>query len=148
MSAQRTMHNFRLRSPFPKLVLAMALLVLLCIAIPVAILWLGPRPLRTHSDTVVYVLKQRNIDYTQLELSQNFEERNSFDNYRATVTVLLPDGTNRHGWIGCENRDQQCFLELRSLGIVGVALPELQPVTAAPAWLSSTRRWLRERGIQ
>lgn len=128
--------------------LALVLLVLLCIGIPVAILLFGPQALRTHSDSVSSVLKQRGIRYTQLQLEQSYEERNTFDNYRATVTVRLPDGGTSHGWVGCENREQQCFLELRSLGIVGVALPELQPATAAPAWLRWPRQFLRERGIE
>jgi len=41
--------------------------------------------------------------------------------------------------VSCEHHDRDCFLELRSAGIVGQRLPDITPRRALP-WLSMLRR--------
>ncbi len=104
------------------------------------------RPLHTHEDTVAYMLERRKVAYTRIVLTQSYEESVDFDTYRARVQVVTAAGRVANGWIGCEDRDRVCFLELREVGIRGEALPELQPKTW-PAWIDWLLLPLRERGL-
>ena len=112
--------------------MALATMLLFCLGAGVA-LSSSARPLRTHADTVAYILERRGIDYRNIVFNQSYEESVEFDFFRAQVQVHLPDGSVANGWIGCENRDRSCFLELRSVGIVGVLLPDIG-LTQEPAW--------------
>lgn len=100
--------------------------------------WLQP-VFRTHDESVRHVLQQRGVAFRGLGFTQSYEEYQTLRVYSASITVELVDGRQVHGWIGCENRDRDCFLELRAVGIVGQRLPDITPRRALP-WLGALRR--------
>lgn len=113
----------------------------LCVVAALLVAWVErPRSLRTHKDTVIHVLEQRGIAYREVTFTQSYEDSVELDFFRAAVQVHLPDGRIAQGWIGCEDRDSICFLELRSIGIVGVSLPEITREERWP-WLEWLRRY-------
>ncbi|HWQ15281.1 MAG TPA: hypothetical protein VNL77_20950 [Roseiflexaceae bacterium] len=121
-------------------------LALLC-ALPVAALLARPRAARTHAENIAGALARRGVVYEQIVLSQSYEESVEFDFYRAQVQVHMPGGQVVSGWIGCEDRDRICFLELRGLGVRGERLPDLARDPPWP-WLTWVRGALREAGIE
>jgi hypothetical protein len=121
-------------------------LALLCIVgLVVAGVRLSRTP-RTHVENVRATLERRALAYQDIALSQNYEESVDFDFFRAQVQVRMRDGRLVNGWLGCENRDSQCFLELRGLGIVGERMPELARDPPWP-WLAWLRSELRDLGV-
>ena len=120
-----------------------------CIAALAAYLRLPP-PLYTHHDTIAFTLARHEIRYADIAFEQTFEERQNVRVFSAGVRVRLRDGRIAHGWIGCENRESDCFLELRSLGIRGERLPPLTPRPAIP-WLLQAEQVLnrmREQALR
>jgi hypothetical protein len=120
-----------------------AALALLCV-IAGAFVWSRPRIPRTHHQNVRAALERRAIVYRGVELSQTYEESVEFDTYRAQVLVVMPDGRRVNGWLGCEDRDRVCFLELRGVGIVGERLPDISNAPPWPwvAWIEDALRRL------
>ena len=117
---------------------ALVSVVLLGVTVLTAV-WLLQPVFHTHDESVRHILRQRGVEFRELSFSQSYEEYQTLRVYNASVTVVLGDGRRVHGWIGCENRDRDCFLELRSAGIVGQRLPDITPRRALP-WLSLLRR--------
>lgn len=103
-----------------------------------------PPSFRNHRDTIAYTLQRRGIAFRNIAFQQSFEERNNLLYYRASVQVVRPDGSIVYGWIGCENRDSECVLDLRGLNIRGQSLPELTPAVRMPGWYVWAERTLRE----
>lgn len=117
-----------------------------CLALPIAALLLVPPAPRTHAESIASVLAKRGVSYERISFVQNYEESNELDFYRAQVLVSTPDGKLVSGWIGCEDRDSICFLELRGLGVTGERLPELASEPLFP-WLGWARDALRRAGL-
>jgi hypothetical protein len=127
-----------------RLALALAGLVALCALGAAASLAGAPRTFRSHEETVADALRRRQIAYTEIRFEQSFEESHNWEFYRASIQVVLPDQQIAYGYIGCENRDSECFLDVRSLGIRGLALPELTRASPPPwtAWQDRAARYL------
>jgi hypothetical protein len=125
------------------LVVLPAALALMCVVAAVFV-WSRPRIPRTHDQNVRAALERRAIVYRGIELSQTYEESVDFDTYRAQVLVFMPDGRHVSGWLGCEERDRVCFLELRGIGIVGERLPDISDAPPWPweTWIASVLRRL------
>lgn len=119
---------------------------LLCVALPLAALLVLPRAPRTHRDNVADALARRGVAYQEIVFVQSYEESVELDFYRAQVLVRTADGRTASGWIGCEDRDTICFLELRDLGVVGERLPDLAREPLWP-WLAWAESALRRAGI-
>ena len=92
----------------------------------------------THDDVIRYILETHDIRYRSLSYEQSFEESINLRSYSAAVRVQLLDGRVANGWIGCEDGERQCFLELRSIGIAAQRLPDINGGREWPL-----RRWLR-----
>jgi hypothetical protein len=103
----------------------------------------APRVFRTHRDTVADALERRGIQYTEILFVQSIEDRNNLLFYHANVRVFLPDGGVVNGWIGCEERDSGCLLDLDPLDIKGAPLPELTPARPYP-WIASIERMVED----
>lgn len=123
-----------------RLVALPAALALSCLLAVFAVLLVAPRAPRTHRDNVAAALARHGVAHGEISFVQSFEESAELDTYRAQVRVRTPNGALASGWIGCEERDRVCFLELRSLGIRGERLPDLAGDPLAP-W----RLWLEAR---
>lgn len=121
-------------------------LMLLCIVGLVVFAARTPRTPRTHHDNIRAALERHAVSYQEVMLSQSYEDSVELDFFRAHVQVRMRDGRLVNGWLGCEDRDSQCFLELRGAGIVGERLPELGRDPPWP-WLAWVRGALREIGI-
>jgi hypothetical protein len=124
-------------------VLTLSALTLGCVGTAFLMLASRPPALYNHRDTIAYTLARHEIRFAAITFEQSFEERQNFDNFSASVQVTLRDGRVAHGWIGCEDGDNQCFLELRSIGIRGVRLPSLTQRPQWP-WLAHIERGLRQ----
>ncbi|MFO7170258.1 MAG: hypothetical protein DIU80_019710 [Chloroflexota bacterium] len=120
-------------------------LVLICIAGAVVGMGVRRAP-RTHAENIRAALDRHGVAYQSVELSQSFEDSIELDFFRAHVKVRLRDGRVVNGWLGCEDRNSQCFLELRGAGIVGERLPELARDPPWP-WLIWVRSALRRIGV-
>jgi hypothetical protein len=129
-----------------KLAALPAALALLCVAGLVILVWRAPRPPRTHADNIRAALARHSVAYQEVILSQSYEDSVELDFFRAHVQIKLRDGRVVSGWLGCEDRNSQCFLELRGAGIVGERLPELGRDPPWP-WLVWVRTALRDLGI-
>ncbi|MCL6541592.1 MAG: hypothetical protein K6T87_13600 [Roseiflexus sp.] len=120
-------------------------LIFLLIATPA----LDRRPLtvRTHKDAIAYALHQRGVRYQEITFAQTWEESINLRVFNAAVQVRLADGQTAHGWIGCEQGEEVCFLVLRSVGITGERLPDIRrsPRSAWRDWLDRVAAWLREQ---
>ncbi|GAB4109963.1 MAG: hypothetical protein Fur005_19070 [Roseiflexaceae bacterium] len=121
-------------------VLLLAGSLVLCSGLALALLLTTPRRFLSHRETVAYVLEQQQIGYQQISFTQTIEERSNFDLFSASVRVVLSDGSIAEGAIGCEERDRRCLIDLHSLGLRGVRLPELSRRTPLPAWLAWAER--------
>lgn len=119
-------------------------LVLLCAGTIAVVRATTPPNFRSHRDTIAYALEMRRIAFADIQFRQSFEENNNLLFYQAGVQVMRPDGSIIHGWIGCENGDNQCFLDLRGLDIHGLPLPDLTPAASMPGWFVWAERTLRE----
>jgi hypothetical protein len=119
-------------------------LVLLCASAAALIRATTPPSFRNHRDTIAYALERRGIAFTDIQFRQSFEESNNLLFYQAGIQVVQPDGSIANGWIGCENGERECFLDLRALNIHGLPLPDLTPATQMPGWFIWAERTLRE----
>lgn len=115
----------------------MAASALLCLMIAIAVQYIRSPEIRTHRDAIAATLRQHGIPYREITFSQTWEESVNLRVFNAAVQVRLADGRTLHGWIGCEQGDQVCFLVLRGAGINGVRLPDIT-VRRRPAW----QRWI------
>jgi hypothetical protein len=121
------------------------MLVLLC-GTSAGLLLSAPRAPRTHRENIAAVLARHGVAFQSITFTQSFEESSELDFYRAQVQVYASDGSVASGWIGCEDRDRVCFLELRALGIVGERLPDLADDPFAP-WLARAQAELKRLGL-
>jgi hypothetical protein len=85
---------------------------------------------------VAFVLQQHGVAYQTLSFRQSYEESTDLESFSAGVRVVLADGSLANGWVGCEQGQRQCFLELRSAGSRGELLPN---ITGDTPW--SWRFW-------
>ncbi|MGB9753677.1 MAG: hypothetical protein C0183_17210 [Roseiflexus castenholzii] len=115
----------------------MAVSVLMCLILAVAIQSARSPEIRTHKDAIAYALRQQGVSYREITFSQTWEESVNLRVFNAAVQVRLADGRTFHGWIGCEQGDRVCFLVLRGAGINGARLPDIHH-RRRPAW----QRWI------
>jgi hypothetical protein len=116
-----------------------------CTAVGWALAQIWPRTLRTHRDAVALTLERRSVRFASIDFLQSYEESTNLRSFSAGVRVQLDDGAVAHGWIGCEQGQRQCFLELRGVGIRGERLPDLTADTNVwdwQGWRDRLRRWL------
>jgi hypothetical protein len=116
-----------------------------CAALGWVLAQVWPRTLRTHRDAVALTLERHGVRFAAIDFAQSYEESVNLRSFSAGVRIRLDDGAVAHGWIGCEQGQRQCFLELRSVGIRGERLPDLTDNTNAwdwQGWRDRVRRWL------
>lgn len=103
-----------------------------------------PHTLRTHRDAVAFALDRHGVAYAAIDFAQSYEESANLRSFNAGVRVRLASGDVANGWIGCEQGQRQCFLELRGVGIRGERLPDLTEGAGWDwrGWQERLRRWL------
>ena len=122
--------------------LMIALLGMCVLALGAAVV-LRPVRFTSHQDEITYVLQQRGVVFKQVKLSQdaidtqNFYAYTDYSIYGADVLVNLADGRVVQGRIGCRVKRSKCLLSVGKLGIVNLALPDLDEnnLTAWLDWL-------------
>ena len=111
--------------------LLIMLLASCALAMGAAIL-LRPNRFTSHQEEIAYVLQQRGVAFSQVRLSQsaidtqNFYAYTAYSIYGADVIINLADGRVILGRIGCRVKRSSCLLSLGKLGIINLALPDLE----------------------
>lgn len=125
----------------------LAALTIGCLLSAGLVMELRPRPIRSHNDQVAFVLRERRIAYSQIVLGErwpdhiNFQYGSNVFPYGFRITVRMPDGTQRMGWLECAKFERDCTLSISDLNIRHVELPDLVPEPRMP-WRSWLRRYL------
>jgi len=110
--------------------LMIVLLAACLLALGAAVL-LRPARFTSHQEEIAYVLQQRGVAFKHVKLSQdsidtqNFYAYTQYSIYGADVIIKLTDGRVIQGRIGCRVKRSSCFLSLGKLGIINLALPDL-----------------------
>ena len=103
------------------------------------------RPIRftSHQEEIAYVLQQRGVAVKQVQLSQtpidmqNYFAYAEYSIYGADAIITLVDGRVVPGRIDCKVKRNSCYLSLGKLGIINLALPDLDSdnLTVWQDWL-------------
>ena len=102
-----------------------------CVLIAVVAALFSPPRMANHYDQIAYVLKQHDIAYEQIKLTQtrqdtqNYTAYADYSVYGADVSVSLPGGQQAPGRIECRVKDSRCSLYLAALGLPPETLLEL-----------------------
>jgi hypothetical protein len=123
-----------------------------CVLLAVVAALVSPPHIASHYDQIAYVLKQHDIAYEEIKLTQTRQDTQDYTAYAAysvygaDVSVRLPSGRQAPGRIECRVKDSRCSLYLAALGLPPETLLELD-TGAQWFWLDWLRQVLSKFGL-
>ncbi len=97
------------------------------------------RPIRTHSDAVAYALQQRDIAYTEIQLTSTLSGIPGYNHFPGerhpfAVQIMLANGLMGQGVLDCNSNDNGCVLTVASLNLARVSVPDRATGRIWPLW--------------